>query len=133
MKLQHFSNVNTTYDIWITAWLPRNRNEIAAVISIASNSSYVESHYKKFEEDKNKIEKAFSFENINPRGKIRNVFQLSVVKRDVDLTQTSNWNTEFRWLRENLEKLYWVLRVYDTLGWNTAASTENFSEDNIPF
>ena len=31
------------YDIWIAAWLPRNRNEIAAVISIASNSSYTES------------------------------------------------------------------------------------------
>ena len=121
------------YDIWITAWLPRNRNEIAAVISIASNSSYVESHYKNFEENKNKIEKAFSFENINPRGKIGNVFQLSVVKRDVDLTQTANWDTEFRWLRENLEKLYWVLRVHDTLGWDTASSTENSSEDDIPF
>ena len=107
------------YDIWITAWLPRNRNEIAAVISIASNSSYVESHYKNFEDNKNKIEKAFSFENINLRGKIGNVFQLSVVKQNVDLTQTANWDAAFRWLRENLEKLYWVLRVHDTFGWGT--------------
>ena len=116
---------NGYYDIWLAAWIPIDRNEIAAVISIQSNSSYVESHYKNFEENKNKIEKAFSFENINLRGKSGNVFQLSAVKRDVDLTQTANWDTEFRWLRENLEKLYWVLRVHDTLGWDTTASTEN--------
>ena len=131
MKVAIQKKVGTTI-FGLPHGLPRNRNEIAAVISIALNSSYVESHYKKFEENKNKIEKAFSFENINPRGKIGNVFQLSVVKRDVDLTQTADWDTEFRWLRENLEKLYWVLRVHDTLGWDTASSTENFSEDT-PF
>ena len=48
-----------------------------------------------------------------------------VVKKGVDLTQESERDAGFRWLRENLEKLYWVLRVHDTFGWNTPASTEN--------
>ena len=47
-----------------------------------------------------------------------NVRQLYVVKRGVDLTQTADRDAAFRWLRENLEKLYWVLHVHDTLGWD---------------
>ncbi len=53
------------------------------------------------------------------------IWQLRVMKKDVDLTQTADREATFRWLRENLEKLYWVLRVQDTLGWDTPASTEN--------
>lgn len=67
----------------------------------------------------------FSFEDIKFREAGGNILQLYVVKQNVDLTQAANWDTEFRWLRENLEKLYWVLRVHDTLGWSGAASTEN--------
>ena len=58
--------------------------------------------------------------------------RLSVEKFHVDLSQQENWDAEFRWLRESLEKLYWVLRVHDTLGWDNASSTKNFSE-GIPF
>ena len=116
---------NGYYNIWLAAWIPIDRNEIAAVISIQSNSRYFESHYKKFEEHKDRIENTFSFEDVKFAEESSGIWQLRVMKEDVDLIQTANWDTAFRWLRETLEKLYWVLRVHDTLGWDTTASTEN--------
>ena len=50
------------------------------------------------------------------------------MKKGVDLTQEAERDTSFRWLRENLEKLYGVLRVHETFGWDTAASTENLED-----
>ena len=121
------------HDIWVNAWIPHNRDQISAVISIRGDSHYFQSHYQKLEAHKSKIEKAFSFETIT-LSKVRgNVYQFRVEKENVDLTQIANLDANFHWLRENLEKLYWVLSVHDTLGWNTVSSTENFSEDDIPF
>ena len=128
-----YAKENDYRQIWIAAWLPADHDAVAAVLSIQSDSRYFESHYKKFEEHKGKIEDTFLFEDIKFRGAGRNVSHLRVVKEGVDLTQIANWDTEFRWLCENLEKLYWVLRVHDTLGWDTATSTKNPSEDDLPF
>ena len=108
---------NSRRDIWINVWMPRGLDRVSAVISIRRDSRYFESHYQKLKAHKSKIKNAFSFETINP-GDANNIFQLRVEKENMDLTQTANWDTEFRWLRENLEKLYWVLRVHDTLGWD---------------
>lgn len=103
-------------DIWINAWMPRGLDKVSAVISIKGDSPYFQSHYQKLEAHKGEIRSAFSFETFNPGKVSNNIFQLRVEKEDMDLTQTANWDAEFRWLRENLEKLYWVLRGHDTLG-----------------
>lgn len=120
--------------IWLAAWLPDDRNDIAAVISIQSNSGYYESHYKAFEAHKGRIEKTFSFEEVKLRAAGGNVLQLYVVKQGVDLTQTAEWDTAFRWLRENLERLYWVLHVQETLGWSHPLSESQSSPNYLePF
>lgn len=105
-------------DVWINVWMPQGLDKVSAVISIRGDSRYFESHYQKLKAHKSKIEDTFSFETINPSKVGNNIFQLRVEKEDIDLTQTANWKTEFRWLRENLEKLYWVLRVHDQDGWD---------------
>ena len=106
-------------EIQLSAWLPVDWNDVAAVISIQSDSKYFESHYKKLEEHKSEIEKRFSFEEVKFRSsKGGKMYHLRVVKKDVDLTQTADRDTAFHWLRENLEKLYKVLRVHDTSGWD---------------
>ena len=109
---------NGFHEIQLSAWLPEGLNGISVVISIPKGSIYFESHYKKFEEHKGRIEKTFSFEEIKLKKASESVFHLRVVKEDVDLTHTGDRDAAFRWLRENLEKLYWVLRVHDTLGWD---------------
>ncbi|MYC39522.1 MAG: hypothetical protein F4X55_00660 [Candidatus Dadabacteria bacterium] len=107
---------NNLHGIWINAWIPHNRDQISAVISIRGDSRYFQSHYQKLAARKSKIEKAFSFEAIT-LSKVRgNIYQFRVEKENVDLTQIANLDPNFRWLRETLEKLYWVLRVHDTLG-----------------
>ena len=73
----------------LSAWIPATPNDIAAVIAVRSDSSYFESHYKKFEEHKDRIEKVFSFAEIKPRLASDSVFHLRVVKKDVDLTQAA--------------------------------------------
>lgn len=118
-------------DIWINVWMPQGLDKVSAVISIGGNSRYFGSHYQKLKEHKSEIETAFSFDTINPSEVSGGIFQLRVEKEDIDLTQTVNWDIEFRWLRENLEKWYWILRVHDTLGWDTVRSTENSSERKL--
>ena len=106
-------------EIQLSAWLPVAWNDVAAVISIQSDSKYFESHYKKLEAHKAKIEETFSFDEVKFRSsKGGKMYHLRVVKKGVDLTQIAEWDAAFRWLRENLEKLYWVLRVPDILGWD---------------
>ena len=119
-----YQKENGYHEIWLAAWIPANRNDIAAVIAIRYDSRYFGSHYKKFEEHKRRIEKVFSFEEIKPKKANDKIFHLRVVKKGIDLTQEAERDAGFRFLRETLEKLYWVFRVHDASGWDTAASTE---------
>lgn len=102
-------------EIYLSAWLPIAYNDVAAIIAMRSDSKYFQSHYKKLEAHKSEIEDMFSFEEVKFRssGGSR---QLRVVKKSIDMTQPAERDAAFSWLRENLEKLYWVLRVHDTLG-----------------
>ena len=110
------SNESGLPPIWINTWIP-DGNIISAVISVSGNTPFFESHYQKLKAHTSKIKDAFEFETIDLARVAGGIHQLRVQKRDVDLTQTANWETEFRWLRESLEKLYWVLRVHDQDGW----------------
>ena len=109
--------------VWISAWIPDNANKISTSISIDGNSRFFQAQYQKLKEQKNNIEETFLFQTITPIKAGSNIYQLRVEKRDVDLTQIANLDANFRWLRENLEKLYWVLRAHDTLDWDTPLST----------
>lgn len=107
--------------IWIRAWIPDGGGIISAAISVDLDPPFFESHYRKLETNKSEIEAAFSFdtaiETVKAGGKAIHEFRVN--KTGVDLTQKTNWETEFRWLRENLEKLYWVLQIQDTgNGWD---------------
>ena len=125
---------NDYHQIWLAAWLPGDRNEIAAVISIYWNSRYVESHYKKFEKHRGRIEDTFSFEEVEFEKVGRDIWHLRVVREGVDWTQTTDRDAAFRWLRENLEKLHWVLRVQETVRWDDTSSESQSSPNYLePF
>ena len=107
---------NRSPEIYLSAWLPIAYNDVAAIIAMRSDSKYFQSHYKKLEAHKSEIEDTFSFEEVKFRSS-GGTRQLRVVKKSIDMTQPAERDAAFRWLRENLEKLYWVLHVHDTLGW----------------
>ena len=113
-----YEKENGYRQIWLAAWLPVPPNKIAAALAIQSDARYFESHYKKFEENKDRIKDTFSFEEVEFLKVSGNICHFRVVKEGIDWTQTTDQDTAFRWLRENLEKLYWVLRVHDTFGWD---------------
>ena len=124
-----YPTVNGASQIWLAAWLPNNHEQIDALISIQSSSTFHRSHYQKFQEHNGLIKALFSFEDIEFTERGPNS-QLRVVKAGIDLTQRANWDTAFRWLRENLEKLYYVLRAHETpLGWDFAASEPYYDAD----
>lgn len=112
-------NGNGLLPIWINAWIPKG-DMISAAISVDGNSPFFSSCYQKLEQNKSKIEVAFSFDTTIEITELNSdIHQFRVNKPGVDLTQTTNWETEFRWLRENLEKLYWVLQIqYTGNGWD---------------
>ena len=114
-------NGNGLPPIWINAWIPDGGGIISAGISVKKNSPFFASHYQELKKNKSKIEAAFSFNTTIEIAQVDdgNIHQFRVNKTDVDLTQTTDWDTEFRWLRENLEKLYWALQIQDTgPGWD---------------
>ena len=117
-------NGNGLPPIWINAWIPDGGGIISAGISVTRNSpfflSHYLSHYQELKQNKSKIEAAFSFDTTIEIAELASgIHQLRVNKTGVNLTQTADWETEFRWLRENLEKLYWALQIQDTgPGWN---------------
>ena len=113
-------NGNGLIPIWIAAWIPDGGGKISAGIYADNQLPPFKSYYKKLEANKNKIEAALSFDTTIEIAELSNsIHQLRVQKTDVDLSQTVNWETEFRWLRENLEKLYWVLHIqYTGNGWD---------------
>ena len=112
-------NGNDSLPIWLNAWIPKG-DMISASISVDGNSLFFPSCYQKLEQNKSKIEVVFSFDTTIEIAELNfNIYQFRVNKRGVDLTQTTNWEAEFRWLCENLEKLYWVLQIqYTGNGWN---------------
>ena len=107
---------NGSRGVWINAWLPNDTHKISASISFDGKSRFFQSHYQKLNAHKSKIEAIFAFETITPIKVGGNIYQLRVEKENVDLTQIAHLDTHFHWLRETLEKLYWVLRVQETLG-----------------
>ena len=120
--------------VWMNAWLPNDRHKISASISIDRNSRFFESHYQKLKAHKSKIEAIFVFEAITPIRVNSNIYQFRVEKENVDLTQIANLDTHFHWLRETLEKLYWVLHVQETLGWGHSLSESQSSPNYLePF
>ena len=106
--------------VWMNAWLPNDSHKISASISIDGNSRFFESHYQKLKAHKSNIEAIFAFETITSIKVNSNIYQFRVEKENVDLAQIANLDTNFHWLRETLEKLYWVLRVQETGGWDTS-------------
>ena len=124
-----YPKVDGSRRIWLAAWLPDNCEQIAAVIAIQSSSTYHRSHYQKFQEHNGLMKALFSFEDIE-FSEIGPNSQLRLVKAGIDLTQRADWDTAFRWLRENLEKLYYVLRAHETpLGWNFPAAKPYYDAD----
>lgn len=120
--------------VWMNAWLPNDSHKISASISIDRNSRFFESCYQKLSAQKSKIEAIFAFEAITPVKMSNNIYQFRVEKENVDLTQIANLDTNFHWLRETLEKLYWVLRLQETLGWGHSLSESQSSPNYLePF
>lgn len=79
------------------------------------NTSFVKSHYNKLKRVQGRIEKALNFRMLKfSEGA---TYKIGLEKRGVDLTNTENMNIEFRWIRETLEKLYWMINIHETIGW----------------
>ncbi len=87
---------------------------IRAALVIDSNSEYLETHYKVMEGHMDKIKSLFDLDGLSSLS-LPSTNRLVVSKYSVDFSRSENWRIEFQWLRENLEKLYWVLRVHDTI------------------
>ena len=125
---------NGSRGVWMNAWLPNDTHKISASISFDGNSRFFESHYQKLNAHKSNIEAIFSFETITPVKVNSNIYQLRVEKEKVDLTQIANLDANFHWLRETLEKLYWVLRLQETVGWSHTLSQSQISPNYLePF
>ena len=116
--------------IWLTIWVGTNLGIVATRLMIGNEYHDTSERLKK---NKNKIEWLFSEEAVDCRSFYGNVQGIGVEKR-VDLTQRENWHEVSVWVRENLEKLFYVIRIHDAIQEsNTQESDTQEFEDDIPF
>ena len=80
-----------------------------------SNTTFVKSHYRKLKIVQRKIEEAFDFGML--KFSEGSTYKIGLEKRGVDLTSTDSMYIEFRWIRETLEKLHWMIKIHETIGW----------------
>jgi hypothetical protein len=111
--------------IWLTIWIGRSLDIVATRLMFDNEHRNT---FRKIEENKNKIEWLFPEEVVDCKSFSGNRQGIGVEKR-VDLTQRGNWQTTSVWVRENLEKLLYVIPIHD----NIQESGTQKSEDDIPF
>ncbi|RKU38524.1 hypothetical protein C6496_06895 [Candidatus Poribacteria bacterium] len=86
----------TLYASWVTRYDPK----------------ILDSHYSPLESHKEKIEKLFDFRKLDFLN-IGGAHKIGVSQYHVDLTDKENIHSHFKWLRHNLEKLYWLIRIHE--------------------
>ena len=116
--------------IWLTIWVGTNLDIVATRLMIGNGYHDISERLK---ENRNKIEWLFPGEVVDCRSFYGNLQGIGVEKR-VDLTQRENWHEVSVWVRENLEKLFYVIRIHDAIQESdTQEPDTQVSEDDIPF
>ena len=113
------------FKIWLAIWVGTDLDIIATSLRFGRE------HHDPFErlkENKNKIEWLFPEEEVDYNSFSGDIQGIGVEKR-VDLSQRENWNEISVWVRENLEKLLYMIRLHDVI----QESNTQESEDDIPF
>ena len=111
--------------IWLTIWVGTNLDIVATRLMIGNGYHDTSERLK---ENMNKIGWLFPEETVDCRSFYGNFQGIGVEKR-VDLTQRENWHEVSVWVRENLEKLFYTIRIHDAI---QELDTQE-SEDDIPF
>ena len=89
--------------------------------------------FERLEENQDKIKWLFPEEEVDYRS-FRSNTQGIGVEKHVDLTQRENWHEISVWVRENLERLLYVIRIHDAIQESdTQESRTQEFEDDIPF
>ena len=118
------------YKIWLTIWIGPNRNIIATRLMIGNEYRETSGRLK---ENINKIQWLFPEEAVDCRSFYGNTQGIGVEKH-VDLSQQENWHEIFVWVRTNLEKLLYVIRIYDAIQESDTQELDTQeSEYDIPF
>ena len=108
------------HKIWLAIWIGTNLDIVATRLMIGREHSDA---FERLKESKDKIQWLFPGENVDYRSYANDSQGIGVEKR-VDLSQRENWGEISVWVRENLEKLLYVIRIHDAI---------QESEDNPPF
>ena len=112
------------HKIWLTIWIGDSLDIVATRLMIGKE---YRNTFERLEENKDKIEWLFP-EEVDYKPFAGGIQGIGIEKR-VDLTQRENWQATSVWVRENLEKLLYVIRIHDAI----QESDTQESEDNIPF
>jgi len=65
-----------------------------------------------------KIQEVFGFQHLDFKEE-SNFSGIGIWKRSVDLTEKEQIHSHFKWIKQNLEKLYWLVHLHETgcLNW----------------
>ena len=108
------------HKIWLAIWIGHGLDIVATRLMMSGEHRDT---FERLKENKDKIEWLFPEEEVNDRT-FAGGHQGIGVEKHVDLSQREKWDEISVWVRENLEKLLYVIRIHDAI---------QESEDDIPF
>lgn len=86
---------------------------LSAYWSTYPGSEFVDSHYLPLEPHRQEIENVFGFKDKLVFRPGNSIYRIGVVKLGVDLTDKENIHSHFKWLRQNLERMYWLIHLHE--------------------
>ena len=107
------------FKIWLTIWIGPGLDRVATRLMIGNEHRDT---FERLERNMNKIKWLFS-EEVDHRS-FAGGNQGIGVEKHIDLSKRENWDEISVWVRENLEKLLYVIRIHDAI---------QESEDDMPF
>ena len=99
------------HKIWLATWIGTDLDIVATRLMISREHRNA---FERLKENMAKIEWLFPGENVGYRSYANDSQGIGVEKR-VDLSQRENWGEISVWVRENLEKLLYVIRIHDAI------------------
>ena len=128
-NLQYINYSCGNYDsftIQLIIWIGKDMDVIATNLTIDKSFLKI---FEKLKENQDKIKWLFPDEDVIygliPKTDVRRIG----IQKHIDLTQRENWDEISVWVRENLEKLLYVIRIHDAV----QESAVQKIEDDIPF
>ncbi len=76
-------------------------------------TNFADTHFFPLERNQEEIQEFFGFEHLSFRAEPK-FLRIGIYEPRIDLTDEKHIHSHFKWIRQNLEKLYWLINLHES-------------------